>query len=129
VVRRGKSGTRRACEWPGGVTRHGLACHRRSWVSLEKLACGLMAVRALTFDVFGTLVDWRSGIAGAFRDSDLEGEPEELANEWRERTGPSNPLSRSSRLHTTPTPARRARARCLLPLIVLSNMTSNFECP
>src|SRR5947199_224769 len=35
-----------------------------------------MEVRALTFDVFGTLLDWRSTIAGAFRDSGLEADPE-----------------------------------------------------
>src|ERR1700736_6102660 len=44
-----------------------------------------MAVRALAFDVFGTLVDWRSGIAGAFRASGTPGDPEELADAWRER--------------------------------------------
>jgi 2-haloacid dehalogenase len=42
-------------------------------------------VRALTFDVFGTLLDWRSTIAGAFRDSGLEAGPEELADDWRTR--------------------------------------------
>jgi 2-haloacid dehalogenase len=42
-------------------------------------------VRALTFDVFGTLLDWRSTIAGAFRDSGLEADPEELADDWRKR--------------------------------------------
>ena len=47
-----------------------------------------MAVRALTFDVFGTLVDWRSGIAEAFRASGLEGDPEELADDWRSRYRP-----------------------------------------
>ena len=39
-----------------------------------------MAVRALVFDVFGTLVDWRSGVAAAFRASELPGDPEELAD-------------------------------------------------
>jgi 2-haloacid dehalogenase len=42
-------------------------------------------VRALTFDVFGTLLDWRSTIAGAFRDSGLEADPDELADDWRAR--------------------------------------------
>src|ERR1700693_3777673 len=42
-------------------------------------------VRALVFDVFGTLVDWRSTIAHAFRKSGLAGDPEELADAWRER--------------------------------------------
>ena len=36
-----------------------------------------MAVRALVFDVFGTLVDWRSGIAQALRASGVPGDPEE----------------------------------------------------
>jgi 2-haloacid dehalogenase len=47
-----------------------------------------MAVRALVFDVFGTLLDWRTGIAGAFRASAAAGDPEELADAWRERLWP-----------------------------------------
>jgi 2-haloacid dehalogenase len=47
-----------------------------------------MAVRALVFDVFGTLVDWRSGIAAAFRASGVAGDPEELADAWRARYRP-----------------------------------------
>jgi 2-haloacid dehalogenase len=47
-----------------------------------------MQVRALVFDVFGTLVDWRSGIANAFRASGAEGNPEELADAWRARYAP-----------------------------------------
>jgi 2-haloacid dehalogenase len=42
-----------------------------------------VAVRALVFDVFGTLVDWRSGIAAAFRECGVAGDPEELADAWR----------------------------------------------
>ncbi len=42
-------------------------------------------VRALAFDVFGTLLDWRSTIANAFRDSGLEADPDELADDWRAR--------------------------------------------
>jgi 2-haloacid dehalogenase len=45
-------------------------------------------VRACVFDVFGTLVDWRSTIAQAFRESGLAGDPEELADAWRERLWP-----------------------------------------
>jgi 2-haloacid dehalogenase len=45
-------------------------------------------VRALVFDVFGTLVDWRSTIAQAFRESGLPADPEELADEWRARLWP-----------------------------------------
>jgi 2-haloacid dehalogenase len=42
-------------------------------------------VRALTFDVFGTLVDWRPAITRAFRESGMQGDPEELADDWRAR--------------------------------------------
>lgn len=42
-----------------------------------------MAVPALVFDVFGTLVDWRSGVARAFDESKISGDPEELADAWR----------------------------------------------
>ncbi|HUZ29630.1 MAG TPA: haloacid dehalogenase type II, partial [Solirubrobacteraceae bacterium] len=45
-------------------------------------------VRALVFDVFGTLVDWRSTITQAFRESGLPADPEELADEWRARLWP-----------------------------------------
>jgi 2-haloacid dehalogenase len=47
-----------------------------------------VAVRALVFDVFGTLVDWRSGVAEAFGASGLSGNPEELADAWRRRYVP-----------------------------------------
>ncbi len=47
-----------------------------------------MPVRALVFDVFGTLVDWRTGIATAFAASGLAGDPEQLADEWRKRYVP-----------------------------------------
>ena len=47
-----------------------------------------MAIRALAFDVFGTLVDWRSGVAEAFSESDVPGDPEELADAWRKRYFP-----------------------------------------
>jgi 2-haloacid dehalogenase len=47
-----------------------------------------MAVRALVFDVFGTLVDWRSGVADSFRASGVSGDPYELADAWRARYRP-----------------------------------------
>jgi 2-haloacid dehalogenase len=47
-----------------------------------------MAVRALVFDVFGTLVDWRAAIAEAFRASGAPGDPAELADAWRARYRP-----------------------------------------
>jgi len=45
-------------------------------------------VRALAFDVFGTIVDWRSGIADAFRATGMPGDPDELADAWRARYWP-----------------------------------------
>jgi 2-haloacid dehalogenase len=53
----------------------------------------LSDVRALTFDVFGTCVDWRSGVAaearrlGALRG--VDGDWERLADAWRALYGPS----------------------------------------
>jgi 2-haloacid dehalogenase len=47
-----------------------------------------MAVRALVFDVFGTLVDWRSGVADAFQASGVSGDRYELADAWRARYRP-----------------------------------------
>ena len=47
-----------------------------------------MTVSALAFDVFGTLLDWRSGIAEAFRAGGVAGDPEELADDWRARYRP-----------------------------------------
>jgi 2-haloacid dehalogenase len=47
-----------------------------------------MAAQALVFDVFGTLVDWRTGVANAFRASGLDADPEELADDWRARYRP-----------------------------------------
>src|SRR5215468_10844599 len=47
-----------------------------------------MVIRALVFDVFGTLVDWRSGVAGAFRSAGAAGDPDELADAWRARYVP-----------------------------------------
>lgn len=44
-----------------------------------------MEVHALTFDVFGTLLDWRSTIVRAIRASELEGDAEQLADDWRGR--------------------------------------------
>ena len=44
-------------------------------------------MRALAFDVFGTLVDWRSGIAAAFAGCGLA-DPEGLADDWRARYRP-----------------------------------------
>jgi 2-haloacid dehalogenase len=47
-----------------------------------------MPIRALVFDVFGTLVDWRTGITEAFGSSGLSGDPAELADDWRARYVP-----------------------------------------
>jgi 2-haloacid dehalogenase len=45
-------------------------------------------VRALVFDVLGTLVDWRPAVAEAFRAGGVAGDPEELADAWRARYRP-----------------------------------------
>ena len=47
-----------------------------------------MTVSALVFDVFGTLLDWRSGITETFRAAGVAGDPEELADDWRARYRP-----------------------------------------
>ncbi len=47
-----------------------------------------MDIRALVFDVFGTLVDWRSGVAAAWRAEGVAGDPEALADDWRARYAP-----------------------------------------
>ncbi len=51
------------------------------------------AVRALLFDTFGTVVDWRTGIAreaGAFlARHGIPGRPEDFADGWRERYQPA----------------------------------------
>ena len=44
-----------------------------------------MTRRALVFDVFGTLVDWRSGLAEAFRRAGVPSDAEQLADAWRAR--------------------------------------------
>jgi 2-haloacid dehalogenase len=46
-------------------------------------------VRALVFDVFGTLVDWRSGVTRAFAAAGVPGEAAELADDWRARYAPA----------------------------------------
>ena len=51
------------------------------------------AVRAVLFDVFGTVVDWRSGIAAAVREfasgHGLDADPEAFADQWRGQYVPS----------------------------------------
>jgi 2-haloacid dehalogenase len=46
-------------------------------------------IRALVFDVFGTLVDWRSGVARAFAAAGVPGDASELADDWRNRYRPA----------------------------------------
>jgi 2-haloacid dehalogenase len=57
------------------------------------------AVRAVLFDTFGTVVDWRSGISSAVRafaaDRGLRLDPEEFADAWRAQYGPSMERVRS----------------------------------
>lgn len=61
---------------------------RDGWPQLGRVYARSVTIRALAFDVFGTLVDWRSGIAGAFRSCGTPGDPEELADAWRARYVP-----------------------------------------
>src|SRR4051794_33924195 len=42
-----------------------------------------MAIGALVFDVFGTVVDWRSVVARALAEAGVPGDPGVLADEWR----------------------------------------------
>lgn len=70
-------------------------------------AAGLERVRAIVFDVFGTLVDWRSGVARdaapflAAHAPDVIGRnglaPYEFADSWRRRYSPSMEEIRSGR--------------------------------
>jgi 2-haloacid dehalogenase len=57
------------------------------------------AVRAVLFDTFGTVVDWRSGIASAVRifaaDRGLVLDPEEFADAWRGQYEPAKERVRS----------------------------------
>ena len=46
-------------------------------------------IRALVFDVFGTLVDWRSGVARALAAAGVPGDPAQLADDWRNRYRPA----------------------------------------
>jgi len=56
-------------------------------------------VKAVLFDVFGTVVDWRTGIAGAVRafaaEHGLALDPERFADSWRGRYQPSMELVRA----------------------------------
>jgi hypothetical protein len=45
-------------------------------------------VRALAFDVFGTLVEWRSGISEALRATAIDADPAKFADDWRARYRP-----------------------------------------
>jgi 2-haloacid dehalogenase len=58
-----------------------------------------LIVRAVLFDVFGTVVDWRSGIAAAVRSfadaHDLELDPHAFADSWRGQYQPSMQRVRS----------------------------------
>ncbi|MCB2054654.1 MAG: haloacid dehalogenase type II [Geminicoccaceae bacterium] len=52
-------------------------------------------VRALLFDVFGTLVDWRASIARAVEAADLEVDADAFARAWRARYQPAMQRIRS----------------------------------
>ena len=52
----------------------------------------LSSLKVLAFDVFGTVVDWRSGIIGEVTDvakvHSLSVDPAEIADAWRRRYPP-----------------------------------------
>ena len=58
-------------------------------------------VKALLFDVFGTVVDWRSGISAEIgqiaRNHNIEIDDSKLADEWRARYQPSMEAIRSGK--------------------------------
>jgi 2-haloacid dehalogenase len=80
-------------------------------------------VRALVFDLFGTLVDWRSGVADAFRAGDVPGDAEQLADEWRARLWPvladinsdARPWQDFDEVHAATLEALLAERDCDLP--------------
>jgi 2-haloacid dehalogenase len=65
----------------------------------------LSEVRALTFDVFGTCVDWRSGVAAEARrlgsQNEIDADWERLAESWRSLYMPSMNRVRSGELPWT----------------------------
>jgi 2-haloacid dehalogenase len=62
-----------------------------------------MTVRALVFDVFGTVVDWRSGVAReVHRLLGGQVDPLGFADDWRARYGPSMDRVRTGALPWTP---------------------------
>ncbi|HEY6786989.1 MAG TPA: haloacid dehalogenase type II, partial [Trebonia sp.] len=65
-----------------------------------------MVVKAVLFDVFGTVVDWRTGIAGAMREFASEHglalDPERFADSWRARYVPSMALVRAGERRFVP---------------------------
>lgn len=65
----------------------------------------LAGIRALTFDVFGTTVDWRSGIIGEFRRMGavlgISADWERAADEWRGLYVPYMNRVRTGELHWT----------------------------
>ena len=62
-----------------------------------------MDVRALVFDVFGTVVDWRSGVAReAARLLGPRVDPFEFADAWRDRYAPSMDRVRSGEISWRP---------------------------
>jgi 2-haloacid dehalogenase len=82
-----------------------------------------VTVRALLFDVFGTLVDWRSGIAAAVAETGVPGDPAEVADAWRAGYGPilaevnagRHPWGTLDELHRSTLDALLAERRVDLP--------------
>ena len=72
-------------------------------------------IKALTFDVFGTVVDWRSSIIeeGNQLNSEWGWELnwEDFADRWRGMYQPSMEKVRSCLLYTSPSPRDRQKSR------------------
>jgi len=83
-----------------------------------------MATRALIFDVFGTVVDWRSGIAREVtRLLGPDVAAEALADAWRERYAPSmDRVRRGERPWTSLDALHRESLRELLPAFVKTDI-------
>ena len=75
--------------------------NRRGDPDLVKLGEHMLSVKALLFDVFGTVVDWRTCIADEFdqiaRNHGLQLEANRLADEWRAQYQPSMEAIRSGK--------------------------------
>ena len=81
----------------------------------------MLKVKALLFDVFGTVVDWRTGIAreveSIAKKNDISLDPFDFADAWRAEYQPAMEEIRKGRrsftclLYTSPSPRDRQKSR------------------